>query len=112
MNQKSEINEETTPLTELKKEENIEKNNNIKENINSTNTTEKNNIFNNYGNIKILKYDKNNDPWLVLGPDYIYFFILIFLNLLVITFFAIVHYCYSSFIVRFFGMLLSIFQML
>ena len=53
MNQKSEINEETTPLSELKKEENIEKNNNIKENINSPNTTEKSNIFNNYGNIKI-----------------------------------------------------------
>ena len=108
---KSDINEETTPLSDLKKEENIEKNNTTKENINLPNTNSENKIFENYGNIRILKYDKNNEPWLVLGPDYIYFFILIFLNLLIIIFFAIVHYCYSSFLVRFFGMLLSILQL-
>ena len=91
-NNKLSKNEELRHLSELKKEENIQKNiNNIKE-INS-NGENKNEYkpFNNYGNIKILKYDKNNDPWLVLGPDYIYFFILIILNLLLITFFAYVH---------------------
>ena len=110
-NNKLSKNEELRHLSELKKEENIQKNiNNIKE-INSNGKT-KNEYkpFNNYGNIKILKYDKNNDPWLVLGPDYIYFFILIILNLLLITFFAYVHYCYSSFIIRFFGFLLSMLQ--
>ena len=105
-------NEELTQLSEIKKEENILKNNDdIKENNKNNN----NNIidekpFNNYGKIKILKYDKNNDPWLVLGPDKIYFFIIIFLNLLVIIFFAVVQYCYSTFKIRFFGMLLSIIQ--
>ena len=88
-NNKLNQNEELEHLSELKKEENIQKNiNNIKEINCNGKTKNEYKPFNNYGNIKILKYDKNNDPWLVLGPDYIYFFILIILNLLLITFFA------------------------
>ena len=109
MNQKIKSqNEELSQLSEIKKEENKLKNNDdIKE---ENNNIIDNKPFNNYGKIIILKYDKNGDPWLILGPDKIYFFIIIILNLLVVIFFTFVQYCYSTFKIRFFGMLLSIIQ--
>ena len=94
-------NDESTHLSELKGEENKKLNENTKE-IKDTNNISNNKPFNNYGKIKILKYDKNNDPWLVLGPDYFYFIFLLILNLFLVIFFAYVHYCYASFIIRFF----------
>ena len=105
------LKEKSSNISELKKEETNKKiNNDIEENKNMNKKNVNNKAFNNYGKIRILKYDKNNDPWLVLGPDYIYCIILISLNIFLIIFFAYVHYCYSTFIIRFFGMLLSLIQ--
>ena len=104
-----EQNDELKQLSELKKEKNIQKMNKDNNNKNDNSTSEIK-PFNNYGKIKILKYDNNNDPLFVLGPDYIYFFILIFLNLLIIAFFAYVQYCYSTLTIRFFGFLISLIQ--
>ena len=104
-------NDESTHLSELKEEENKKLNDKTKDNHDTNNNSPNSKPFNNYGKIKILKYDKNNDPWLVLGPDYIYFIFLLFLNLLLVIFFAYVHYCYSSFIIRFFGMFLSLLEL-
>ena len=103
-------NKESAHLSELKKEENKQVNEVNKENHDINNKKLNNKPFNNYGKIRILKYDQNNDPWLVLGPDYIYFIVLLILNLLLIIFFAFVHYCYASFIIRFFGMILSLLE--
>ena len=107
-----EQNDELKNLSELKKEKNIQKINNDKNDNNDDNDNNKLEIkpFNNYGKIKILKYDKSNDPLLVLGPDYIYFFILVFINILISLFFAYVQYCYSALTIRFFGILISIIQ--
>ena len=104
-------NDESANLSELKKEENTRNINSDKEENSKMNEIiSDNKTFNNYGKIKILLYDKNNDPWLILGPDYIYFIILLILNLLLVIFFAIVQYCYSSLTIRFFGLLLSFIQ--
>ena len=79
---------------------------------NASNIKEENYLStpNYYGTCKVLKYDDNNDPFLVLGPDYIYLILILFLNILLIIFFAIVHYCYSTLMVRIFGLLLSLLQ--
>ena len=101
-------------LSELKKEENIKKLHTNNENNTKLKKNDNNELDNKpiiYGKYKVLKYDKNNEPLLVIGPDYIYFFIIIILNLLVIIFFAIVQYCYSILIVRIFGLLLSFIQL-
>ena len=106
--------EELSKLMELKKEENSPIQNHKNENnskIKSQNNKELKNLEINYGKIKILNYDKNNDPFLVIGHQYIYFLIIIFLNILVIIFFAIVQYCYSNLIVQIFGLLLSFLQL-
>ena len=108
---KQELNDELKQLSELKNEENIQKINNDNIDTNNNNLSEIK-PFNNYGKIKILKYDKNNDPLFVIGPDHIYFLILLFLNLLVLAFFAFVQYCYSTLIIRFFGLLISFIQIL
>ena len=108
-NQSLKNNEVINNIAELKKEEISQKNNNNNDNDNSNNILNNNNNQN-YGKIKILKYDKNQDPYLVIGPGKIYFFIIIFLNILLIIFFAFVQYCYSTFIIQFFGLLLSLIQ--
>ena len=64
-----------------------------------------------YGNYKILMLDKENEPFLVLGPDYIYFIIILILNILLIIFLAIVQYCYATLIIRIFGLILSFLQL-
>ena len=105
-------NEDLSNLSKLKKEEiihNLNNNNEIDSKINHNNEKDSNSI--NYGKYKVLKFDKNNDPFLVIGPDYIYFFIIILLNILVVVFFAIVQYCYSTLIVRIIGLLLSFIQL-
>ena len=106
----SNINNEISELSNLKTE--IEKskiiNNNDEKKLNNT-TSGKLTI--NYGNCRVLKYDINNEPYLVLGPDYIYLIIIIILNLLVVIFFAIVQYCYSNLIVRIFGLILLFIQL-
>ena len=86
---KQELNDELKQLSELKNEENIQKINDDNIDTNNNNLSETKS-FNNYGKIKILKYDKNNDPLFVVGPDRIYFLILLFLNLLVLAFFVFV----------------------
>ena len=124
----SEINEAQNEISELSKlkeqKEEPHKVNQNSDNIKSTqeNNNESENASNKfneesylstpnyYGTCKILKYDDNNDPFLVLGPDYIYLILILFLNILLIIFFAIVHYCYSSLMVRIFGLLLSLLQ--
>ena len=107
-------NEELSTLASLNKEGNnfnlINKDeNNSKTKSQDSIKSQNSNIT--YGKIKVLKYDKNNDPLYVLGPDYIYFLIIIFLDLLVVVFFAIVQYCYSTLILRIFGLLLSFLQL-
>ena len=46
----------------------------------------------------------------MLRPDYLYFILVIVLDLILVIFLAIVYYCYATLIIRFFGLLLSIFQ--
>ena len=106
--------EEISNLAELSKEKDIPKSITNQNEINSKtitqNTKEAKNLKINYGNIIILKYDKNGDPLLVIGPNYLSFFLFLFLNFLLIIFLSIVQYCYASFIIRIFGLLLSIIQ--
>ena len=64
----------------------------------------------NYGEIKILKYDKNGDPLLVIGPNYLYFLFVLLLNFSLIIFLSIIQYCYATLIIRIFGLLLSFIQ--
>ena len=75
--------EELSKLAELSKEEIIQKSNNSNE-INSKkkslNFNEAKNLEFKYGKIKILKYDKNGDPSLVIGPNYLSFFLVLFLK--------------------------------
>ena len=107
-------NDELSELSELNKEQSIPKQINPNENnsnIEKSNNNENKELQINYGKYKILKYDKNNEPFLVIGPDYIYFIIIIFLNILIIIFFAILQYCYSKLIVRIFGLILSFIQL-
>ena len=124
----SEINEAQNEISELSKlKEQKEQTHKVNQNSDNTKSTQDNNnesenasnkfneesylsTPNYYGTCKILKYDENNDPFLVLGPDYIYLILILFLNILLIIFFAIVHYCYSSLMVRIFGLLLSLLQ--
>ena len=106
-------NDELSKLAGLSKEEIIPKSinqNEINSKMESHNINEKQNLVINYGNIKILKYDENGDPLLVIGPNYLSFFLVIILNLFLIIFLSIVQYCYAGLIIRIFGLLLSFIQ--
>ena len=106
------INFEIKHLSEINKEQEQEQKSSKKDNNNNNNN--KNNVQDlkiNYGKYKILKYDSNNEPFLVIGPDYLYFIIIVFLDLLVVIFLSIVQYCYSTLIIRIIGFLLSMFQL-
>ena len=106
-------NDELSKLAGLSKEEMIPKSikqNEINSKMESHNINEKQNLVINYGNIKILKYDENGDPLLVIGPNYLSFFLVIILNLFLIIFLSIVQYCYAGLIIRIFGLLLSFIQ--
>ena len=123
----SEINEAQNEISELSKlNEQKEQPHKVNQDTDNTQSTQDNNhksenapnnnkednllTPNYYGTCKVLKYDNNNEPLLVLGPDYIYLILILFLNVLLIIFFAIVQYCYSTLIVRIFGFLLSLLQ--
>ena len=106
-------NDELSKLAGLSKEEIIPKSikqNEINSKMESHNINEKQNLVINYGNIKILKYDENGDSLLVIGPNYLSFFLVIILNLFLIIFLSIVQYCYAGLIIRIFGLLLSFIQ--
>ena len=99
-------NDELSKLAGLSKEEMIPKSikqNEINSKMESHNINEKQNLVINYGNIKILKYDENGDPLLVIGPNYLYLFLVIILNLFLRIFLSIVQYCYAGLIIRIFG---------
>ena len=107
-------NDEISPIASLSNEQiNHKSINNIDNNSKIISKDIKTEIIKiNYGKIKVLKFDKNNDPLFVLGPDYIYFFLIIFLDILVVIFLAIVQYCYSTIILRIIGLLLSFIQLI
>ena len=106
------LTDEITRLSEINKDKDKEKISSIQNGKNHNNNEHYNKDKKiTYGRYKILKYDSNNDPFLVIGPDYIFFIIIILVDLLVIIFLSIVHYCYSTLIVRFFGFLLSMLQL-
>ena len=109
----SKTNEELTKLAELNTEKIIQKSinpNEINSKIKSLNNNKAKNLEINYGEIKILKYDKNGDPLLVIGPNYLYFLFVLLLNFSLIIFLSIIQYCYATLIIRIFGLLLSIIQ--
>ena len=90
--------------------------------ISNTNTNNKNNIFSEYGNtynekvtinnsrkgnMKMFLFNKNNEPWIVLGPDW-------FSSLIVISFFVVFLFLYFYFLrnlimsnIQFYGKVLS-----
>ncbi len=109
-------NDEISKLIDITEEKNLSslKNYNVndssKENLKNNNNNSTCNTKINYGKYKILLYDHNNEPLLVLGPDYLYFLLVIILDLILVIFLTIVHYCYATLIIRIFGLLLSMFQ--
>ena len=64
-----------------------------------------------YGKYKILTYDKNGDPYLVLGPDYGYFYGLLIFNFIVLIFMDYIYICYCPFIIKFIGFILCFIQL-
>ena len=63
-----------------------------------------------YGNYKILTYDKNGDPYLVLGPDYRYFYGLLIFNILFLLFIFYIFICFCSFKIKLIGFTLCFIQ--
>ena len=63
-----------------------------------------------YGNYKILTYDKNGDPFLVVGPDISFFFGLLSFNIVILVIFFFIFYCYCSFLKQLIGFTLSFLQ--
>ena len=82
-----------------------------KESINiSINNHINNNLFLTYGNYRIFTYDKNGDPFFLIGPDYAYFSFLFILNLIYFIFLSGLMIFLCGFALGFIGIILNLIQ--
>ena len=79
-------------------------------NISINNNSINNNIILSYGNYRIFSYDKNGDPFFLIGPDYAYFSFLFIMNLIYFLFLSGLFIYICSFGFSFIGIILNLIQ--
>ena len=100
----------TDKTEHIKKDTDISIELEAKYNSNDSKKIYNNNTHLKYGNYKILTYDKNGDPYLVIGPDYCYFYGLLTFNIIALLFMFYIFICYCSFTLKLIGLTLSFLQ--
>ena len=78
--------------------------------IHNSDNINKAEVFLTYGKYKIFKYDSKGEPLFVLGPDYMFFIVILIINLIYFLFLSFLLILCTNYYVSIIGVILNIIQ--